>query len=218
MALAAINVKKTARSANIHEQKRITLEKTPSTNGKPNKNNSADLERLPDAPLGRGAQRGIVRCSARGRIVQLGHDVYGRSPDLCRLRLRSHGLRQFLYGPPRTARRQQRKTGRQTGRYTGLDKRRKREYSFISCPSPLLSSPPSSFACLRTLPCASRNGFGCANAYRQRAKHAIKVKQKWFEKFQVFISSGSAWGVLRTLGFYIRRSLNYASQWKNVDL
>ena len=27
----------------------------------------------------------------------------------------------------------------------------------------------------------------------QRAKHAIKVKQKWFEKFQVFISSGFAW-------------------------
>ena len=116
MALAAINVKKTARSANIHEQKRITLEKTPSTNGKPNKNNSADLERLPDAPLGRGAQRGIVRCSARGRIVQLGHDVYGRSPDLCRLRLRSHGLCQFLYGPPRTARRQRRQNGQQTGR------------------------------------------------------------------------------------------------------
>ena len=143
-----------SRTNNV-SHKRIPQNTHTRQNGKPNKNNSADRECLPDAPLRRGAQRGLVRGSARGRTVQLGHDLYGRSPDLRRLRLRSHGLCQFLHGAPRTACRKRRKTGRQTGRYTGLDRRRKGECSFIGCPSPPL--PPFFFlrACVRCLGQAS---------------------------------------------------------------
>ena len=62
MDLAAINVKK-PRGAQISTNKKNHAKKQQMET---EQNHSTDRERLPDAPLGRGAQRDLLRCASRG--------------------------------------------------------------------------------------------------------------------------------------------------------